>query len=132
MTKYAALVLLIALRFVHQPADAEASVAPFTSPTPSFAAATTAAKLLYVDGHVANNKIILDWVVNENETADQFEIEKSIDGKHFTVAALVFGSDKSAKGTYQFYEKAGNHKVSYRIKLINKNQQPEYSAVIEI
>lgn len=71
-------------------------------------------------------------MVNENETADRFEVEKSTDGKTFTMAGLVFGTDKSETDNYQFYEKAGNKKILYRIKMINKNQQAEYSAVIEI
>ena len=74
----------------------------------------------------------MNWVVGENETADQFEVEKSLDGKNFTLAALVFATDKRETDTYQFYEKAGNEKVSYRIKLINKNRKTEYSSVIDI
>ena len=75
---------------------------------------------------------MLNWTVGENETADRFEIEKSTDGKNFTMAALVFGTDKSETGTYQFYEKAGKQKVLYRVKLINKNQEVHYSTVITI
>jgi hypothetical protein len=33
---------------------------------------------------------------------------------------------------YQFYEKAATQKMLYRIKMINKNKQTEYSKVIEI
>jgi len=90
------------------------------------------AKLISFDGNIRNHKVILNWVVDENETADKFEVEKSTDGKSFFMAALVFGTDKSNKGNYQFYEKAGNHKVLYRIKVINKNRQTEYSSVVEI
>ena len=90
------------------------------------------AKVVSVKARIVNNRIVLDWVVGENETADQFEVEKSTDGKNFSMAALVFGTDMPSTGNYQFYEKAGNHKVSYRIKLINKNKQAEYSAVVEV
>ncbi len=71
-------------------------------------------------------------MVGENETADQFEVEKSTDGKTFTLTALVFGTDKPETDKYQFYEKAGDQKILYRIKLINKNRSIEYSDVIEI
>jgi hypothetical protein len=90
------------------------------------------AKLISFKGSVNKNKIILQWAVKENETADQFVVEKSVDGKNFAMAALVFGSDKPETDNYEFYEKANNKKVSYRIKLISKNQETEYSSVIEI
>lgn len=48
------------------------------------------------------------------------------------MAALVFGTDKTETDNYQFYEKAGNQKVLYRIKLINKNLKAEYSTVVEV
>ena len=75
---------------------------------------------------------MLQWVVSENENAAQFEVEKSFDGKIFTMAALVFGTDKTETDNYQFYEKAAKKKVVYRVKIINKNQTVEYSPVIEI
>lgn len=75
---------------------------------------------------------MLNWSVGENETADQFIVEKSTDGIKYSAAALVFGSDKPATDNYEYYEKAGNRKVSYRIKLVNKNNKTEYSEVVEI
>ncbi len=93
---------------------------------------TVPAKIIILSGQVKKDKIVLDWVVNENETADMFEIEKSVDGRKFKMAALVFGTDKAATDNYQFYEKAVSKKMLYRIKLINKNKETEYSQVIEI
>ncbi len=134
MTKFTAFVIIVALRIMYHPTHAQSDIAPFASPT-SFSTTTisvTPAKLISLDGSISNHKVVLNWVVGENETADQFEVEKSTDGKNFLMAALVFGTDKPATGNYQFYEKAGNQKVLYRIKLINKNRQTEYSAVVEI
>jgi len=48
------------------------------------------------------------------------------------MAGLVFGTDKPETDTYQFYEKTNNKKVSYRIKLINKDKKIAYSAVVRI
>ena len=79
-----------------------------------------------------NKKVVLYWAVKENETASQFEVEKSADGVNFKLTALVFSSDKPADASYQFYEKAGNQKMTYRIKLINRNSGAEYSPVVEI
>ena len=108
-------------------------IATFT--IPAFASVSSyqpPAKLVSFKGSVDKNKIVLQWVVKENETADQFVVEKSIDGKNFKMAALVFGTDKPETDNYEFYEKANNKKVSYRIKLVSKNQETEYSPVVEI
>jgi len=134
MAKYIAFIIIIAFRLAYQPAVAQPDNAPFAgpSPLPTTTTIATPAKLINVNGSINGKKIVLNWVVDNNETADQFEVEKSTDGKNFTLAALVFGTDRSETGNYQFYEKAGNQKVSYRIKLIHKDHKEEYSTVIEI
>ncbi len=134
MTKFTAFVIIVALRVVYHPSLAQPDIAPFASPStlPTSTISIAPAKLISINGSISNHKMILNWVVNENETADKFEVEKSADGKTFTLAALVFGTDTPETYNYQFYEKAGKKKVLYRIKMINKNQQAEYSAIIEI
>jgi hypothetical protein len=134
MTKFTAFVMIVALRIVYHPSDAQNDLAPFASPSPLPAStiSITPAQLISINGSIRNHKVFLNWAVGENETADMFEVEKSADGKTFTMAALVFGTNKSETDCYQFYEKAGPKKLLYRIKLINKNKQAEYSAVIEI
>ena len=134
MIKSVAFVIIVALRIIYHPSHAQSDIAPFASPSPLPAStiSTASARLISINGSISNSKVILNWVVGENETADQFEVEKSFDGKNFTMAALVFATDKRETDNYQFYEKAGNQKISYRIKLINKNRKTEYSPVIEI
>lgn len=131
MIKELTLIAIVALRIAYHPADAD--VAPFTSPASNTSTTTTPpAHVINLNGYVNQNRIILNWVVGENETADQFVVEKSSDGKNFSMAALVFGTDQPVTGKYQFYEKAGNHKVTYRIKLVNKDHRTEYSDVVVI
>ena len=72
------------------------------------------------------------WEVDENQTANLFTIEKSVDGKNFKTAALAFGSDEQGLYEYKFYENSGNQKMQYRIKLINKDQKTEYSDIITV
>jgi hypothetical protein len=134
MTKFTALVLVIALRIGFQPSNAQNNFAPFASPSLRSAATVSIApaSLISVNGSISNNKVILNWVVGSNETADKFEVEKSTDGKTFTLAALVFGTDKSETDNYMFYEKAEKKKVMYRIRMISKDHQSAYSSVIEI
>jgi len=134
MTKFTAFIILVSLRIIYHPSDTRSDRTPFASPSPlsSSTISIAPAKLIHITGSISNHKVILNWVVAENESADKFEVEKSTDGKIFTMAALVFGTDKSETDNYQFYEKAGNKKILYRIKMINKNQEAEYSSVIEI
>lgn len=134
MTKFAAFVIIVACRVVYHPSHAPSDIAPFASPS-SLSPSTISiapAKLININGSISNHKVILNWVVNENETADKFEVEKSTDGRTFTLAALVFGTDKPETDTYRFYEKAGKKKLLYRVKMINKDRQTEYSSIIEI
>jgi hypothetical protein len=132
MIKYTLLFGILALRLFYQPSSAaQTETVPFASPVPAPQPASPA-KMVSFKGTIQNNKVILNWAVAENETADLFEVEKSTDGINFKMAALVFGTDKPATDNYEFYEKAGNQKVLYRIKLINKNKKADYSTIVEI
>lgn len=134
MTKFTAFVIIVALRIAYHPSNAQAELAPFASPisVPSPVNEIYFAKVIKINGTISDNKVILNWVVSENETANLFEIEKSTDGKTFTMIGLVFGSDKSDTDNYEFYEKADKQKLMYRIKLVNKDRQTEYSPIVEI
>jgi len=89
-------------------------------------------KLISFKAKMLRNKVLLQWVIGENETTDQFEIEKSNDGKIFTLAALVFGTDKPDTDSYEYYDKMKEEKKSYRLKIIDKNKKIEYSDIIVI
>jgi hypothetical protein len=133
MTKYITLAAIVALRIIYNPSPEQTVIAPFASPS-TVTTSTTAppAKLVRIDGSISNNKVILNWAVEKNETADMFEVEKSSDGKKFSMAALVFGTDKAETGIYQFFERAAKQRMFYRIKLIDKNGQAAYSDIVTI
>ncbi|HUR66048.1 MAG TPA: hypothetical protein VMZ03_06825 [Chitinophagaceae bacterium] len=134
MTKTSVFLVIIALRIFYQPGNAQASIAPFTSQPPLFTTVlfNSSAKLVNFTGNFKNNKVFLEWMVVDNEAADQFEIEKSTDGKNFRLAALVFGTDIPKTGKYVYYENTGHKKIMYRIKMIQKNKKAEYSPVVEV
>jgi hypothetical protein len=114
------------------------TTAQFDSPT--FTATTTAFSIATGEGQSPailnfsyskrDKKIVLNWVADKNQSANQFEIEKSKDGKRFSMAALVLGTDRDGKETYQFFEKSASKKMFYRIKIINKDNSIEYSDVL--
>jgi hypothetical protein len=92
----------------------------------------SAVRLVNFKVAVENNKALLQWEATDNGNAYQFEVEKSYDGRNFEMTALVFGTDKADTDHYMFYEKAGDKKVSYRIKVVSKDKQAVYSEVIVI
>ena len=116
-----------------QHVSAQTEVALLTSSPSSFTISKAQPiKVISFQANRINNKVSMQWVIAKNETADQFEVEKSIDGKNFAMAALVFGTDKAETETYMFYEKSSSKKVSYRIKCIDKNQSITYSGILVI
>ena len=131
MSKFIILVLLVTVRIFYHPSPANGTPSSFSTPYSigSLTASKATARVISVRANISGNKIWISWVVSQNESADLFEVEKSLDGKNFKTAALVFGTDNPETGKYQFYENAGNQKWVYRIKLINKDQKVEYSSV---
>jgi hypothetical protein len=78
-----------------------------------------------------NDKVVLSWVADNNQSVAQFEVERSLDSKPFVMAALVFGTDKAGADSYQFFEKKKEN-VSYRIRIIHKNGSINYSPVVTV
>jgi hypothetical protein len=81
--------------------------------------------------NIVDNRIVLTWENAENEQTDRFELERSKDGKRFSTAALVFGTDTPGIAGYKFHEKVFSGKVYYRIKIIRKDKSIEYSTVLQ-
>ena len=115
MTKFYALAVIAAFKL------ASFQAAPPTTPLLAFSIVKPA-KVVNLHAELKQQKVFLNWGVLENETADQFAIEKSLDGKNFQVTALAFGSDMPGKYEYKFLRKQES-KVSYRIRLVNKDHQ---------
>ncbi len=126
-TIFIALLSAITSLAFHQPLMAR-QIFPFTAST----FISQPVKLISFDGSIQNEKILLNWTIAENQQAGMFELQRSSDGKNFTTAALVFGTDKENTDSYQFYEKAKSKTTSYRLKIIYKDQTFEFSKVISI
>ena len=78
-----------------------------------------------------NNKVTLNWTVADNENANSFEVERSYNGRDFTTAGVVFASEKMGTEKYSFYETTtGTDKVMYRLKMIDKNREVDYSRIL--
>ena len=78
-----------------------------------------------------NNKVTLNWTVADNEIANNFEIERSFNGKDFTTVGVVFASEKMGTENYLFYETtSGTDKVMYRLKMIDEHHEVNYSRIL--
>jgi hypothetical protein len=77
-----------------------------------------------------NNKVVLQWKVADNETANMFEVQRSIDGVDFKTIGLVFSSEKTGLEDYLFYETFDADKVMYRLKMIDKQQNISFSKIL--
>ena len=101
---------------------------PFTAPSSSI---LVPSDLQFVNFKLSfrDNKTLLQWEMAQNELAYQFEVEKSYDGKNFSTAALVFGTDKTGHDEYMFYEKTATKKTYYRVKVTDSRNNISYSAI---
>lgn len=78
-----------------------------------------------------DNKVELEWKVTSNETADQFEVQRSYDGVEFKTIGIVFASEKNGNEDYMFYETINSFdKVMYRLKMIGKGNDVSYSKIL--
>ena len=78
-----------------------------------------------------NNKVTLNWTVADNEIANNFEIERSFNGRDYTTVGVVVASEKMGTENYMFYETtSGTDKVMYRLKMIDKHHEVDYSRIL--
>jgi len=106
--------------------DQSMHVSPFTSTT----TVATVPGIVDLKAVVSNQKIQLDWKTEENQQVNLFEVEKSRDGKNFSLAALVFSTDKNEAEEYIYFEKNTGKKTVYRVKIISKDKQVYFSAPV--
>ena len=108
--------------------SAQNNAAPITVSPAS--AAPSIAVVNQLNCSIKNDRVLLNWVIDNNQSASQVEVESSTDAKNFTMAALVFGTDKKDTDNYYFYEKAKKGKIFYRLRIINKDNSVQYSAIV--
>jgi hypothetical protein len=126
--------MIVALRIFYSPASASGdytnhALIPFSNPS---SLNLQVPGITGFKGSLVNNKIYLEWQVDENNNTEKFEVEKSEDGKNFSMIALVFGNEGTGTEVYKYYEKKKNNTVSYRIKMYKKDHQVEYSDIVVI
>ena len=96
-----------------------------------YAKSTLPVHLISFQGNMnKNNKVTLNWTVADNETVHSFEIEGSTNGRDFTTVGVVFASEKFGTENYMFYETIVAEKIMYRLKMIDKTHDIDYSRIL--
>lgn len=96
-------------------------------------AAVLPIRFVSFSGSLQASKANLNWSVAENETGSFFEIEKSLDGKTFRAATIVYTSTTVGIESYKFADPAELQATTYyRIKTFNKDNSISYSNVISL
>jgi hypothetical protein len=89
-----------------------------------------ALKFISFQGTENNSMAHLSWVVSENESVRQFEVERSINGINFIAAAPTNSNNNTGNASYLYSEKMISEMVYYRVKLTDKSGVVTYSKTI--
>lgn len=120
--------------FTYQLTDA--GFDPMTSNTATVTINFAAGAILPVNmfsfqGNLNNNLVTLQWIVEENKNAQRFEVEKSYDGRDFSLAGIIQTTGRNGRESYSFDDNINtNAKILYRLKMIDKNNNAEFSRIL--
>jgi hypothetical protein len=84
-----------------------------------------------VKANVQNNKVSVNWNVENQSSMKQYEVERSADGKNFTQIAEV-AANNIASASYNWLDEnpaPGNN--YYRIHSVDVNGKAEYSSIVK-
>jgi len=88
-------------------------------------------KMISYSGNLVNKKAELKWTVDENETGNYFEIQKSSNGREFSTVGMLFTTQKSGRENYNFTESATLTQAAYfRLKVVNKDNSITYTKTV--
>jgi hypothetical protein len=86
-------------------------------------------KLFSLQGNMVNNHISLKWVVEENINAQRFEVEKSFNGKDYSLTGVVQATSRPGRESYSFDDNSSGN-VMYRLKMVGTGNSSEYSRIL--
>lgn len=87
-------------------------------------------KLRTFSGSLENNQVSIKWMVDENESANVYELQQSADGRKFTTIYTVMGSEKRGAESYAWSFENKSIAQYYRLVLVNKDNSRSLSKVI--
>ena len=88
-------------------------------------------KLISFDGNRTGTQIRLRWETDQNEAANRFEIQKSIDGSTFITEGVVTGTGKNGPQDYTYTTPAPAAGINfYRLRVFNRNGTVSYTKTL--
>jgi hypothetical protein len=97
---------------------------------------TPANKLASFTASLNNNKVDLKWTTEAETNLSHIMVEKSIDGKNFKDAALVFTyGNTTSRSDYAFADhigKTGSASVYYRLRSVDTDGTTRYSETLTV
>jgi hypothetical protein len=92
--------------------------------------------LISFTGHLQDTRVLLQWQTASESDNDRFDIERSIDGIHFTFIGTVPGHNNSnILQDYQFADPLANvtaKTVYYRLRQVDRDNRSSFSPVVKI
>ncbi len=92
--------------------------------------------LLEFNGRLLNENVLLNWKTENEQNADGFEIERSVDGITYSVVGAVASSGGQGSHSYSFADtkaiSLGKEVFYYRLKQKDKDGRFTYSRIIRI
>ncbi len=90
--------------------------------------------LIEFNGRVDNDNALLNWKTTDEVNTSSFDVERSLDGRNFTIAGNVIAANQPGINFYAFTDPQINSfgvpLVYYRLKQIDIDGRYEYSPVI--
>ena len=79
---------------------------------------------------IINKSIQLNWQTFTETNNHHFEIERSIDGKNFTVIGTVSAGKNPGENNYQYLDERPDYINQYRIKQVDNDGKYSYSKIL--
>lgn len=103
---------------------------PFTATDSTTSSTAPKATVAGLQCTSTDKRTQLTWSVSNNEMTGQLELERSVNGKAFKTAAIIFTTEETGTAEYAYRDNSVNSKTTYRIKVVQKNGKIEYSTVV--
>lgn len=87
-------------------------------------------KLMSFNAATEGSMVKVSWKVDDNETGNYFELEKSTDGKNFSSIIKIYVQQETGVNEYSSIDQSSMSEVYYRLKIVNKDFSVTYSKVL--
>ena len=92
---------------------------------------TTPVTIASIKANVQNDKVSVDWNVENQSNMKQYEVERSADGKNFSIVAEIAANNNSSSSYNWLDENAAQGNNYYRIRSVDVNGKIEYSSIVK-